>query len=154
VVGAYREAVDAWAEDRLTEELKQRLVAEVSRVYHRGFSAGFFFGRQIGDFAEADGSQASEVKQYVGRVVNFYAKPQVAEIQVQDQLFAVGDRLCFEGNKTGCEEFLVAEVWQDGSPVTAIGRGLATLHLPFEVRENDKVYRYAVRDPASEAQAR
>jgi putative protease len=146
VVAAYREAVDAWAEDRLTEELKSRLVAEVSRVYHRGFSSGFFFGRPIGGFAEADGSQASEVKQYIGRVVNFYARPQVVEIQVQDQPFAVGDRLCFEGNKTGCEELQVAEVWQHGHPVPAVERGLATLRLPFEVRENDKVYRYAARD--------
>lgn len=154
VVGAYREAVDAWAEGRLTDELKQRLVAEVSRVYHRGFSSGFFFGRQIGDFAETDGSQASELKQYVGRVVNFYAKPQVAEIQVQDQPFSVGDRLCFEGNKTGCEEFLVTEVWQNERPVASVERGLVTLHLPFEVRENDKVYRYAARDLANEVEKR
>jgi putative protease len=151
VVGAYRAAVDAWAEDRLTDELKQQLVAEVSRVYHRGFSPGFFFGRQIGDFAETDGSQASEIKQYVGRVVNFYARPQVAEIQVQDQVFAVGDRLCFEGNKTGCEEFLVTEVRQNECPVAAVGRGTVTVRLPFEVRENDKVYLYAARELANEA---
>ncbi len=154
VVGAYRQAVDAWAEERLTAELKEQLLAEVSRVYHRGFSPGFFFGRQIGDFAEADGSQASEVKQYVGRVVNFYARPQVAEILVQDQLFAVGDRLGFEGNKTGSEEILVTEVWQGGRSVAAVERGSVTLHLPFEVRENDKVYRYAVRDAVNSAEKR
>lgn len=141
VVSAYRRALDAWAAGTLDAGLKEELTAELARVFHRGFSSGFCFGRPVASFTEAEGSQASESRQFVGKVVNHYARPGVAEILVQDQVFGVGDRLCFEGPTTGTESLEVSEVRQEEQPVPAVVRGRATLKLPFVVRENDKVYR-------------
>lgn len=140
IVQAYRRAIDAWFCGTLTEELKQELNEEVKRVYNRSFSDGFYFGRGIGEFTESTGNLATEVRTHVGKVTNFFNKAMVAEIHVQDNLFAVGSKLCFEGSKTGCEEFVVDEVWQEQVPVQQVQRGTVSLRLPFQVRRNDKVY--------------
>jgi len=44
VTRAYRRAIDAFANGKLTDQLKQEFKAELASVYNRGFSTGFFFG--------------------------------------------------------------------------------------------------------------
>lgn len=142
VVGAYREAVDAVADGTFSQALAERLVADVSRVFHREFSFGLFFGRPGKDqFNTGGDSKATTVKRNVGVVLNYYAKAGVAQIQVQDQPFSAGDTIQIHGPATGVVEFTAGGLRRDAeTPATAEKGTWVTVASP-RVRAGDKVYR-------------
>jgi putative protease len=142
VVGAYRRAVDAWAAGSLDDKLRSELTAEVATVFNRGFSAGFYLGRPVAEFTAANGSLATQRKEFVGRVLNYYRRVGVAEIQVQDQVFAVGDSLQIQGPSSGVVPVRVRELRQDEVPVECAARGVVTLPVPRRVRAGDRVFRF------------
>lgn len=140
VTSCYRQALEAINRKEFTSQLKEKLVTDLRRVYNRDFSAGFYFNRPVSDFTDSAGSKATEKKLYVGVVNNFYAHPSVAEIRVQDHGFKVGDKLLFEGNKTGSITVSALEIRRDKRTIEQAGRGVVTIKTPHQVRRNDKVY--------------
>lgn len=140
-VGCYRRAVDAYFAGELDDELKNRLMGRLRQVYNREFSSGFFHGRPIAEFTRVNGSRAELQKRFVGIVQNHYAKAGVAEINVQDNVFQVGDTLAIEGPTSGLVQFAVRQVRQDELPVQQVRRGVATVAVPAKVRLNDRVFR-------------
>ncbi|PKL51147.1 MAG: hypothetical protein CVV42_00890 [Candidatus Riflebacteria bacterium HGW-Riflebacteria-2] len=123
--------------DKLKEELMRRLDA----VFHRGFSDGFYFGRQIGDWSGGNGSKATHRKVYVGVVTNFFKKVMVAEIKVEGAGFVCGAELMFQGNATGVLTQEVESIEEAFKPVArAEKNSLVGVRLAQVVRENDQVY--------------
>jgi len=145
VTTCYRQAVDAWHDGTLTPQLKEHLVHRLHTAFHRGFSGGFFFGKPVTDFTDTDGSKASLRKAYVGKVVNYYARPGVASLQVQDNGFSTGDRLLVEGPTTGVVEVCVSEFLLDERSAAEASHGLVTIVTPCKVRRNDRVFRLDTR---------
>ena len=141
VVAAYRTAIDAWHEGKLSDSLKHRLVREVRQVYNRDFSNGFYLGKPIGDFTDTSGSKATRKKTPVGRVKNYFSRAKAVEILIQDHVFAAGDTLMIQGNTTGVIIFAANEIRQNEQPVSAVSRGIATVALEQKARVNDKVFR-------------
>ncbi|MBT3374853.1 MAG: U32 family peptidase [Lentisphaerae bacterium] len=141
VVGAYRRAIDAWDNGQLTEDLKTQLVEETRTVYNRDFSAGFFLGRPIAEFASVNGSAATVRKQHVGVVRDYYRKAGAVEMKVQNYIFGQGDTLMIQGPTTGVVTFTAEEIRQNDVRVDTVTRGIATVGLQSLVRENDKVFR-------------
>ncbi|MBN2716581.1 MAG: U32 family peptidase [Deltaproteobacteria bacterium] len=146
VVSAYRRAIDAWAANTLTQELKDSLQREVASVYNRGFCSGFFFGRPIGDFVDGSGSRATHKKEYVGLVTNYYRKAKVVEVDVRDRLFDTRTPLLVIGDTTGVVHTTPVEIRQDDRPVARAARGIVTFPINVRVRVGDKVYRLVKRD--------
>ena len=80
-------------------------------------------------------------KRFVGTVVNFFKKPSVAEIAVQDAPFALGDELFIEGNSTGFLRQKVKSLHIDSRPVTEAPSGTnVALRVSEPVRRGDKLY--------------
>jgi putative protease len=148
VVGAYRRALSFYAENRgkrdwikSFEELKTELLQKVENVYNRGFSAGFYCGKPIGKWSEKPQNASALKKCYVGIVVNYYKKPSVAEIAVQDEAFALGDELFIEGRTTGFLRQRVESLQIDSRPVCEAPSGAnVAIRVAEQVRRGDKIY--------------
>jgi putative protease len=148
VVGAYRRALDFYAENHgrrgwlnRFEELKIQLVAAVGDVYNRGFSSGFYCGKPIEKWSGKPENASPMRKRFVGTVVNFFKKHSVAEIAVQAEPFAVGDELLIEGHTTGFFRQKVESLQIESQPVAQAPAGVhVALRVAEPVRRGDKLY--------------
>jgi len=142
VTAIYRYAIDLYFEGKLSNEIKNSLYFELSEVYNRGFSNGFYFGKpDAKDFAEVNGNASKVKKEYVGKVLNYYKTPSVCYIEVMSNPVKLGDKLLITGNTTGLVEIEITELLLDDSKITQSRRG-DKITFPCEkvVRENDSVY--------------
>jgi len=140
VVSVYRQAIDAHFENKLTKELKEQLLEKLKTVYNRDFSSGFFMGKPVNEFTDQYGSKATTKKEYIGKIINYYKKNQVAEILIESNTFEKGNTLMIQGQKTGVQELTVEEIMQNDKPVKQTKRGEATFKCPIEIRKNDQVF--------------
>ncbi len=147
VARVYREAVNAWFEGQFTEADVERWNAELSRVYNRGFWDGYYLGREIGEWTEEYGNQATERKTYIGKVTNYFSKLGVAEIKVESNDLAVEDEIKIIGETTGVYEDRVREIRLDPDPVQKVEKGsFCSIPVKEIVRRNDKVYKVVKAD--------
>ncbi len=157
VVSVYRRAVDYYFEHLSTQtqkclsptdkqkfdKLKQSLLEELKKVYNRGFSAGFYLGKPINEWAHSYGSQATRRKIHLGKVTHYYSKIKVAEVEIQaKQSLKLGERIVIEGSKTGVYEQQVKSMEIDHRPIKKAGQGdKVALKLEVKVRRNDQLYK-------------
>ena len=138
VTKAYRTARDALLEGSFNEKLRSELIDMVSRVYHREWDSGFYFGKASFGINE---SIAKEKKIYVGKVVNYYSRIGVAEVKVEAQGLKLGDTIHIIGKKTGLVRQKVESMQIDGKPIQEVKPPAHIgLKVNERVREGDKVY--------------
>ena len=148
VVSAYRKALDFYAAKKGRanwladfEVLKKGLLERVSEVYNRGFSSGFYCGKPIEEWTKAAGNVATKRRHLVGIVLNYYKKPSVVHLAVQDNGFSEGEELLFEGPTTGFFMQASGPLLLDGQPCAKVGSGAEpTLVSIKPLRRGDKVY--------------
>ncbi len=134
-VACYRKAVNAIDAGEYTDEMKDELLEKLKKVYNRGFSTGFMFGRPAQEaWSRARDSQATEKKEYLGKVQNYYRKTNIAELKVLNGELKVGDVLQFQGPTTGVERITVESF--ESHPNQE-----ATIETDFVVRKSDEVYK-------------
>jgi len=139
VTASYREAIDAYFDNKLTDALKKKLKKKLKSVYNRGFSEGFFLGVPLKKMSE--GLQHTHKKIFVGRVTRFFKKISVAQIKVLDHALSVGDTIIFIGKHTPSPEAKVGQIECEHKPRKRASRGDEVgVKLPFTVRNNDKVF--------------
>ena len=92
VVGEYRKALDQRlqvAGCRLQESLNN-----LKRVYHRGFSSGFYLGMPTSDdFSFSEHGEQKERKMFVGKVYKFWRKAGVCSVLINTGKLKVGDEV-------------------------------------------------------------
>lgn len=144
---AYRRAIDFIVAHRNDEgfdqayrELAEELEAELAKVYNRGFSKGFYFGRPADAWSRKPGSIATETKSYVGIVRKYFPRAGVAEILVHSPGIDTGTTLSIQGPATGLVTVERAELHLDGIPAERIAQGEVFTIICDRVRKNDKVY--------------
>ncbi|HIQ49140.1 MAG TPA: U32 family peptidase [Aquifex aeolicus] len=138
VTKAYRTARDALLEGRFDEKLRSQLIDMVSRVYHREWDNGFYFGKASFGLNE---SIAKEKKVYIGKVQKFYPRISVAEVKVESGEIKLGDTIHIIGKKTGVVRQKVESIHLDRKPVQSARKGdIIGLKTVERVREGDKVY--------------
>ena len=129
--GTYnREKIDAW---------KKRL----ETVFNRGFWDGYYMGQRLGEWSEVYGSRATKTKVYLGKVLNFFSKINVAEIKLETaEELNVGDEILITGTTTGALQQTVDEIREDLKPVQKVVQGsLFSIKTSDVVRRGDKLYR-------------
>jgi len=142
VVECYREAVDAVVARTYTPERVEEWTARLSSVYNRGFWDGYYLGRKMGEWAKQHGSVATQTKEYVGRVMNYYRKLNVAEVRMDSGELTVGDRIYIQGPHTGVIETTVNEIRVDLKPIPSAKKGeLCSIPVPQFLRRADKIYK-------------
>lgn len=144
VVKAYKEALHTLAEgnDNYTEQRKDEWDRQLATVFNRGFWDGYYQGQRLGEWNRHYGSNATQRKTLVGKVTKYFSRLSVAEVAVQANTFAVGNRLLVTGPTTGVMYIDVDEIHDDNGPVQEAKQGtLVSVRVPDKVRPNDKVFR-------------
>ena len=148
VVRVYRAALDQWLRgEPLRPEQLAKWEEELASVFNRGFwKGGYYLGNRLGEWAACGDSQATVRKEFVGRIVNYYKKPEVAELQMTSGELVPGDRILVTGDTTGAQELKVDEFLLDGAAVNPAKKGMNVTFLsPVRLRANDKVYKLIER---------
>jgi putative protease len=142
VTKCYRKAIDAIAEGKFDDKLKQKLLKELSTVYNRKFSSGFYLGLPTNDdWTDLYGSGATETKTYVGKVRNYYQKINAAEILLEAGELNIGDEIMIIGNKTGVIKQPIKSMQVNHKNKKKVSKGeRLAVQLAEKARKNDKVF--------------
>lgn len=142
VVSCYREAIEALREGTYSAEKTGEWMNRLRKVYNRDFWEGYYLGRKIGEWAVQHGSAATETKEYIGKITNYFTRLKVAEIKMESGELSVGDRIYIQGPTTGVIEMNIPEL-RVGLSVTTTTRKGEACSLPVNtfLRRADKVYK-------------
>ncbi len=123
-------------------DLKVKLSEELDTVFSRGKSSGFFLGKPLNEWSDADGSKAKQKKCFVGKVTTYYKRIGVAEMIIQGNYkIKTGDTLIFQGPKTGSYQERINSIEKDHKQITIAGKGeKIAVKLNNAVKINDDVY--------------
>ena len=142
VVKCYREAVNSVEEGTFTEEKKDRWDGELATVFNRGFWDGYYQGQKLGEWNRHYGSNATEKKMLVGKVIKYFSNLSVAEVAVQATEMAVGDDLLITGPTTGVMFLKAEEIRYERQTVDQAEKGWrVSIPVPGKVRPNDKLFK-------------
>lgn len=145
VVECYKEALQAIAEGTYTPERIEEWTERLRTVFNRGFWDGYYLGRKMGEWSERYGSQATENKVYLGKVTNYYNRPEVAEMRIETaESLKVGDKLMVTGQTTGVYTAVVEEIrlGKNAKPVKEVGQGdIFSVKTTELLHRGDKLYR-------------
>ena len=138
----YRAAIDAYFEGKYNKKLAFELKEKLKTVYNRGFSSGFYLGKPIAEWSRAYGSKATQKKELVGVVKNYYKKPKVVQVIVQRHGLKTGDTLMIQGPTTGVVSEKINSIYDEkDKSVKKIGKKrIATIKFSHFARKNDKAY--------------
>ena len=142
VVSCYKEAVSSVINGTFTEERKDEWDQRLATVFNRGFWDGYYQGQTLGEWNRHYGSNATQRKVLVGKVIKYFSKLGVAEVAVEASEFGLGDKLLITGNATGALWLTADEIRYDLKPVErALQRQRVSIPVPEKVRPNDKLFR-------------
>lgn len=149
VVKAYKEAIAAVVADhnngtdtQFTEERKNQWDEELARVFNRGFWDGYYQGQTLGEWNSNYGSNATEKKVLVGKVIKHFSRLNVAEVAVQASEISLGDKLLITGPTTGVMYLDLNEMRYELQPVERAEKGWrVSIPVTGKVRPNDKLFK-------------
>lgn len=143
VTECYHEALSAIENNSYTLEKINHWMERLRSVYNRDFWDGYYLGRKMGEWSERYGSQATRVKQHIGKVTNYFSKVGVVEICIETQDLAPHDQILIIGPTTGVHEEEIRELRVNEQPVGQAVKGeFCSLPLSAPVRRGDKVYKW------------
>ncbi len=126
--------------------LKKSARMQLETVYHRGFSSGFYLGKPVDEYTKEYGSSAAEKKDYVGKIINYYAKPGVALVKIESTSIAAGDAVMIQGTTTGVFRQKLGTVLHDAVAVPKAVKGMEVSFKTEKLaRKNDLVYKISRR---------
>jgi putative protease len=142
VVQVYRNAVNAWFENKYNKKNIEKWNGELKKVYNRGYWDGYYLGRKLGEWTDAYGNQATERKIYVGKITNYFNKIGVAEVKVEAQDLYVNENIKIIGPTTGVYEDSISEIRLEYDPVAKANKGdVCSIPVKSTVRRGDKLYK-------------
>ena len=142
VVSRYKEAMQSVLDGTFTEEKKDKWDERLSTVFNRGFWDGYYQGQKMGEWTKEYGNKATEKKVLIGKVMKYFSRLGVAEIAVEANTFAKGDKLLITGNTTGAMFLNAEEIRYDLKPVDVAEQGWrVSIPVPDKVRPNDKLFK-------------
>lgn len=141
VTRCYKEAAQAVLDGSYTREKVAVWMQELDSVYNRGFWDGYYLGRKLGEWSPVYGSAATRQKTFIGKVLHYYPKAEVAHIRIKARELKVGDPILIIGDRTGVVESTIESIWVDDKPAEVATKGTeCTLRVTERVREDDNVY--------------
>ena len=141
----YREAIDSVFSKTYTKEKIENWDTQLTKVYNRGFSSGFFFDTPKGkDLATGQGSFQTQKRVNIGVVTKYYAKVGVAEIKLFDTV-KVKDKIIIEGITTFIEQNIDSMEIHNKTVESASNGSAIGIKVSERVRPNDKVFKLVER---------
>lgn len=143
VSSCYNEAVNAVIDGSFSEDKVIKWKERLSAVFNRGFWDGYYLGQKMGEWNNRYGSSATKRKVYLGKVTNYFAKPGVAEIKLENGDLNNGDIILIMGPTTGAIDQVVEEIRVDLKETEKAMKGeFCSIKTPVTVRRSDKIYKW------------
>lgn len=143
VTQCYHEALDAIQSDTFTKEKTEQWMTRLRSVYNRDFWDGYYLGRTMGEWSERYGSQATRIKQHIGKITNYFGNISVAEICMEESELEVGEDILIIGPTTGVYEDTVKEIRLDLKPIEKVQKGVyCSIPVNGLVRRGDQLYKW------------
>ena len=141
VTKCYKEAVQSIETGEYTKEKIEEWNKRLATVYNRGFWDGYYLGKELGEWTDGHGSQATTKKRYLAKGVKYFPKINVAEFKMEAHKLKVGDQVIITGPTTGVVEKTIEELRVDNEPVEFVEKGVS-FSTPIEdiIRPSDKLY--------------
>jgi len=138
VVRAYREAID----NDLGSVETAKLLEELKKVFNKGFSSGFLFGKpSANDFSNVEHNNATQTKRFIGKVTHYYSKIGVAEIKINAEDLALGEEILVVGKRTPLIHKKIESMEINNEKIERAEKGQEVgIKLPL-CRTNDEVYK-------------
>ncbi|MDR1820409.1 MAG: U32 family peptidase [Methanobrevibacter sp.] len=137
----FREAIDQYNLSQKKNEkyeFNPKWLSELKKVFHRGFDTGFYFSQP---YKISKDNVATHKKKDIGKVVNYYNKIKVGEIQLWDEL-SIYDEIIIQGNTTGSINQIVESMEINGKAIEKVEKGKnVAIAIKDKVRKNDHVYK-------------
>ncbi|MGN8913438.1 peptidase U32 family protein [Anaerofustis butyriciformans] len=92
VVNAYRNAIDAYEKDRANYKVDSSLYEELTKVSHRQYTEGFFFGKADSSSQNYGTSSYTRNYDFVAQVIGYNEEKGMYEIEQRNKFF-IGDEL-------------------------------------------------------------
>lgn len=146
VVSCYKEAIRSVCDGSFSQEKIEEWNNRLARVFNRGFWDGYYLGQRLGEWTAFAGSSATQEKEYIAKVIKYFSKLNVAEIEIESGQLQKGDNILIIGPTTGVLEYEVEEIRYDLSPVLEARKGQrVSIPVPQKVRPNDRIYLFKKR---------
>jgi len=143
VTSCYDEAVKSVADGSYGDDKINVWRGRLASVFNRGFWDGYYLGQKIGEWNKRYGSSATKRKVYIGKVTNYFAKLNVAEIKLENGDLEKGNSLLITGPTTGVIEFTAGEIRVDlRETEKALNGEFCSIKIPYLLRRSDKVYKW------------
>ena len=125
VVGEYRKAIDGdWGFGIGDLEGIKMGIENLKRVYHRGFSSGFYLGVPTADdFSWSENGEQSESKVFVGKVYKYWPKVGACSVLINTGKLKVGDDVYLISDALGIKKAKVKSIELDGVGVKVAKKG-------------------------------
>ncbi|MFA7385808.1 MAG: peptidase U32 family protein [Candidatus Paceibacterota bacterium] len=142
VVKVYRKALD----NDLSKNEVQELMKELTSVYNRGFSSGFYLGKPTPkDFSEIENSASDTYKEFLGKIVHLYPKVKVGAVKLSNNL-KNGEEIIVIGKKSGVGKIKITDMEIENKKVKFAKKGQTVgIKFPFQFFKNDEVYKIKKR---------
>ncbi len=120
VVAEYRKALDGkLSHSEISEGLRN-----LKRVYHRGFSSGFYLGLPTSDdFSSSEHGEQKEKKEFVGKVSKYWNRLGVCSVFLNAGKLEVGDEVYLISDKIGAKRARVKSIELEGKRVGMAKKG-------------------------------
>lgn len=143
VVSCYNEAVNAVLGGTYDKERISEWRKKLATVFNRGFWDGYYLGQRLGEWNDRYGSRATRKKVYLGKITNFFARLNVAEIKLENGDLEKGEMLLITGPTTGVLEYTADEIRVDLKVAEKAFKGeYCSVKVPVVLRRSDKVYKW------------
>ncbi len=120
VVSEYRKALDK----KLSRNEIVRGIRNLKKVYHRGFSSGFYLGVPTSDdFSFSEHGEQKERKEFVGRVYKYWRKAGAASVLMNTGKLKVGDEVYLVSDDIGVKRAVVKSIELEGRRVDVARKG-------------------------------
>jgi putative protease len=145
----YREAIDSYYDGLYSKELVKNWLVELKKVYNRGFSTGFYFGRPQATEIERDisGNVSEFRKREIGKVLSYFREKKAAKILLTWGQLKIGDEIIIMGINTDTylrQKITSLQIKKKIVTETTVASKenhiTAGILVDSPVKENDRVY--------------
>ena len=142
VAECYKEAIEACQNQTFSEEKISDWNERLKRVFNRGFWNGYYLGQRLGEWSDKYGNEATEKKQYIGKVIKYFSNLGVGEFLIETQSLNTGDKVLITGPTTGALFLDAEDIRVELQVVETARKGdRFSMKVPEKVRPSDKVYK-------------
>jgi len=142
VVKVYSEALKAIEDHCYTDDAIEEWKRRLAKVYNRGFWEGYFMGKSTGEWTDRHGSSATERREFIGKVTNYFSKLGVVEVKAETGDVYPGEKITITGPTTGLYEGMIEEIHLDQGRAEMAPQGaLFAFAVSRLLRKGDKVFR-------------